>query len=358
MTNHPNGVRALIDSGSGDRAESKPVVAPESLGYVRRMQKLHAIAIGVALGAMVFPALAQETTVIGRGSGKPSVSVDYSVLDELGPAPNVPQLLMRPPSGTGTQQPAVPRAQKPKLKPPRATASHATKSAKPASKQQASATARRAAKSSAQAAAKPSAPPPPPQIAAVAPTPAPAAPPVTVPPPAPTEAQPTNLPLAAPPLAPMAGTPPAPPPLPTAPSPASSAAQPAPLSAVAPPPAPPQQMVAIPPASAPGTGEKSIQLAFPESASQLDDKAKRDLDELVRGIGTNEDTRVQLLAYASAPGADNASQARRLSLSRALAVRSYLIEKGVHSTRIDVRALGNKNEGGPADRVDVVVARR
>lgn len=117
-------------------------------------------------------------------------------------------------------------------------------------------------------------------------------------------------------------------------------------------------MAALPPSGASATGERAIQLAFAESTTQLDDKAKRDLDELVRGIGTNEETRVQLLAYASAPGADNASQARRLSLSRALAVRSYLIEKGVRSTRIDVRALGNKNEGGPADRVDVVVARR
>ena len=116
-------------------------------------------------------------------------------------------------------------------------------------------------------------------------------------------------------------------------------------------------MVAIPPASAPGTGEKSIQLAFPESASQLDDKAKRDLDELVRGIGTNEDTRVQLLAYASAPGADNASQARRLSLSRALAERAFLIDRGVRSTRMDVRALGNKFESGPGDRVDLVLVK-
>ena len=117
-------------------------------------------------------------------------------------------------------------------------------------------------------------------------------------------------------------------------------------------------MAATPPPSAPITGDRTLQLAFGETATQLDDRAKRDLDALIRSVGTDEETRLQLLAYASAPGADNASQARRLSLSRALAVRSYLIEKGVRSTRIDVRALGNKNESGPADRVDVVVARR
>ena len=58
------------------------------------------------------------------------------------------------------------------------------------------------------------------------------------------------------------------------------------------------------------------------------------------------------MAYAV--GVDlTASQARRISLSRALSVRSYLIEKGVRSSRIDVRALGDKGEGDPKNRVDV-----
>jgi outer membrane protein OmpA-like peptidoglycan-associated protein len=56
--------------------------------------------------------------------------------------------------------------------------------------------------------------------------------------------------------------------------------------------------------------------------------------------------------------ADTASQARRLSLSRALSIRSYLIEQGLVSTRMDVRALGNRFESGPPDRVDVVISER
>ncbi len=63
------------------------------------------------------------------------------------------------------------------------------------------------------------------------------------------------------------------------------------------------------------------------------------------------------MAYAGGDN-DNASQARRLSLSRALAVRSYLIEQGVRSTRIDVRALGNKTDVEPADRVDLILSKR
>jgi len=62
--------------------------------------------------------------------------------------------------------------------------------------------------------------------------------------------------------------------------------------------------------------------------------------------------RVQLEAYGGTPG-DKSSEARRLALKRALAVRQLLIDNGVPSTRIDVRALGGVDDKGPNDRVDV-----
>ena len=65
-------------------------------------------------------------------------------------------------------------------------------------------------------------------------------------------------------------------------------------------------------------------------------------------------SRVQLEAYGGAPG-DKSSDARRLSLKRALAVRQLLIDNGVPSNRIDVRAMGGADDKGPADRVDVFV---
>jgi outer membrane protein OmpA-like peptidoglycan-associated protein len=64
--------------------------------------------------------------------------------------------------------------------------------------------------------------------------------------------------------------------------------------------------------------------------------------------------RVQLEAYGGAPG-DKSSDARRLSLKRALAVRQLLIDDGLPSSRIDVRAMGGIDDKGPADRVDVFV---
>ena len=67
--------------------------------------------------------------------------------------------------------------------------------------------------------------------------------------------------------------------------------------------------------------------------------------------------RVQLLAFASA-GERSEAKARRLSLSRALEVRSYLISKGIASTRMDVRALGNQSSSGSPDRVDMTLVNR
>ncbi|MFQ5466889.1 MAG: OmpA family protein, partial [Kiloniellaceae bacterium] len=83
------------------------------------------------------------------------------------------------------------------------------------------------------------------------------------------------------------------------------------------------------------------------------DDAKANLAALAARMTETQSTRVQLLAYARDAGSGS-SRARRLSLSRALAVRAFLIDKGIRSTRMDVRALGGKSGDGPADRVDIV----
>lgn len=69
----------------------------------------------------------------------------------------------------------------------------------------------------------------------------------------------------------------------------------------------------------------------------------------------DEEIRIQLMGFA-AGGAGSASQARRSSLFRALAIRTHLMKEGVRSTRMDVRALGQTSvQGVPPDRVDIVV---
>jgi outer membrane protein OmpA-like peptidoglycan-associated protein len=61
---------------------------------------------------------------------------------------------------------------------------------------------------------------------------------------------------------------------------------------------------------------------------------------------------IEVIAYGGSRG-DHSSDARRLSLKRALAIRQLLIEGGVPASRIDVRAMGGANDSAAADRVDV-----
>ena len=74
-------------------------------------------------------------------------------------------------------------------------------------------------------------------------------------------------------------------------------------------------------------------------------------------MSNNAALRIQLFAY-SGHTSNSPSDARRLSLSRALAAREILMKNRVRSTRIEVRALGNRSIDGPADRIDVIITKR
>ena len=69
---------------------------------------------------------------------------------------------------------------------------------------------------------------------------------------------------------------------------------------------------------------------------------------------TRPSSRIELQAFGG-PKGDKGSDARRLSLKRALAIRQVLIDDGVSPDRIDVRAMGGADDTGPLDRVDVFV---
>jgi hypothetical protein len=63
--------------------------------------------------------------------------------------------------------------------------------------------------------------------------------------------------------------------------------------------------------------------------------------------------RVTVMAYAGGPEGSGIYP-KRVALARGIAVRNYLTStKGIDIDRVNVKALGNKNEGGPGDRVDL-----
>lgn len=318
---------------------------PHRLGA--KVMALAAILVGISAAS---PLSAQDTTVIG-GHGGSSVEVDFSVLDDLPPVSTLPELL-RPgllPYAKGQSGRLPFRGERARI------GTRAIGSSRPAPRPVIKPTLPRIA---APSVAKPTAPttrpatrPARPTLATRAPTVAPKPPKVATATPKPLARTPKPAPrtvAAAP--ATKAKAPPKPPsivstpPVPAPPKPVQTAAR-APAPAAAPKPSAATTALA---------DSGTIQLLFDAGQSDFTDRMAAPLASLVKDLKNNEKSRVQLLAYAASVDG-NASKARRLSLSRALSVRAHLMAQGIASTRMDVRALGDRDKSGPADRVDVLL---
>lgn len=95
-------------------------------------------------------------------------------------------------------------------------------------------------------------------------------------------------------------------------------------------------------------------LIFRAGESTLSPQNEKTLNETIVPKALKEtSTRLQILSFASSTDGSESS-ARRVSLSRALSVRDYLLSQHIDSSRIDVRALANQGGETPADRVDIV----
>ncbi len=326
------------------------------------------LALAVSAAA---PARAQSAYI---GHGTPEVVVNLSALDQLGPAPTVPdgRFVLRPLRSMTADQSWT--GQKVVLRQP-----HPTRVA-----QRAAPKTNRIERIGAVTIDYSALPPASPRLAAAAPrivlhlpgaqTVAAAVPPSNPAPQGPAEtaapptfgnaiafAPPAPLPSPSPPSAPSMPQVAALPPsaagfsrqFPAA-GPPDTSEQPEPGAALAS--THPMAFPAPSPAAIPKSDSNAVR--FAPGAADLGDNARAVLDAIVQKLGSQPNERIQLVAYASAPGngEDDAIEARRTSLARAVAVRAYLIQRGVASTRIDVRALGNRVEGGGSlDRVDLVV---
>lgn len=99
----------------------------------------------------------------------------------------------------------------------------------------------------------------------------------------------------------------------------------------------------------------NARLGFAGDGAELTADARGQLRGIADQLRKGPEARLRIEGFASG---EDANRARRLSLSRALAVRAYLMDEGLSSTRMDVYARGTQAEGGPADRVDLTVFRR
>jgi outer membrane protein OmpA-like peptidoglycan-associated protein len=153
---------------------------------------------------------------------------------------------------------------------------------------------------------------------------------------------------------------------PTAPAPAPQPAMPEniPETAAINPVAPPEPPAGSPPPPPPPVSGKAattavattagLRLTFAPEETDLSPASAESVKQLTASSPPGDDTTFNVQAYA--PGKpDDPSTARRVSLSRAMAVRSALVADGVPSARIFVRALGEQYGDGPPDRVDIAV---
>lgn len=164
-----------------------------------------------------------------------------------------------------------------------------------------------------------------------------------------------------PPPPPVAAAPATPPP--PAPPAATLPAAPPPVVALAPVSPPPPEAKPTPPPPTPvsdtsATAAKptnnGLQVVFAPGQADLSPESIAALKTVVQAAPQGDTTSFNVVAYAAGTP-DDPSTARRLSLSRALAVRSALMDDGVGSARIYVRALGAPDGDKTPDRVDVAV---
>jgi outer membrane protein OmpA-like peptidoglycan-associated protein len=139
----------------------------------------------------------------------------------------------------------------------------------------------------------------------------------------------------------------APPPVPAVPVPALPTTQPA---------MPPPSTTVAAPAPTPLPLPPPVRLVFDEGKTELTPADEATIRDLARSIPLPAADSVNVVAYAAGKP-DDPSTARRLSLSRGIAVRSVLLASGVPSAQIYVRALGSTASEGPADRVELIVTR-
>ncbi len=99
-----------------------------------------------------------------------------------------------------------------------------------------------------------------------------------------------------------------------------------------------------------------VTVAFSSALTDLQRNQEAILrSDVLPKLQADKKTRLQILAYASGKSSDGQSAARRTSLARGLSVRSWFLQQGIESGRMDVRAMGANTRETPADRVDLLV---
>lgn len=115
----------------------------------------------------------------------------------------------------------------------------------------------------------------------------------------------------------------------------------------------------LPKISLPSFSEDKPHLSVPFAEAEVEfpisEQAR--LIEVVEMMNSDESLVVKVVAFASGTE-EQASQAKRTALARALSVRKIFKERNIASDRMIIRPLGNKAADGVPDRVDIFLSKK
>ncbi len=101
--------------------------------------------------------------------------------------------------------------------------------------------------------------------------------------------------------------------------------------------------------------QEIVSVGYDKGETELSKKALETVKQAGQKLKEQPKISAELKAYAGSE--EDAGRARRVSLSRALSVRNALIGMGVEGKRLGVKPVGIPTDGGPNDRVDVIIGR-
>lgn len=116
-----------------------------------------------------------------------------------------------------------------------------------------------------------------------------------------------------------------------------------------------EKIPSLPAFKTPKDGVLQSTLYFVSVTEELSDTNQKTIKHLIiPELRKNDKKRLLIEAYASSQN-NVLNGDRRISLSRALNIRRFLIENGIDSSRLDVRAFGANTDTQPIDRVELLI---
>ncbi len=100
-------------------------------------------------------------------------------------------------------------------------------------------------------------------------------------------------------------------------------------------------------------GPHKVVVVFPVNSSSLPVGAKPDLEALLKHLREKENLKITIRTYGEGKAA---GAARKLSLARALSLRTFFTQNGISHNRVDIEALGSTAEMGKSNAASIDIA--